>query len=125
MAGMSSTTILFGVLLTALGVAGYVMTGAVSPTALIPAWFGLPLVALGYVSRSEAMRKHAMHAAATIALIGCGGALFSLVRGPAGASTAMATFSQAAMVLLTAVFVGLCVKSFKDARRARAASSPR
>ena len=121
MAGMSSTTILFGVLLTALGVAGYVMTGAVSPTALIPAWFGLPLVALGYVSRSEAMRKHAMHAAATIALVGCGGALFSLMRGPAGASTAMATFSQAAMVLLTAVFVGLCVKSFIDARRARSA----
>ena len=62
MAGMSSTTILFGVLLTALGVAGYFLTGAVSPTALIPTWFGLPLVALGYVSRSEAMRKHAMHA---------------------------------------------------------------
>ncbi len=125
MAGMSSTTILFGVLLTALGVAGYFLTGAISPTALIPTWFGLPLVALGYVSRSEAMRKHAMHAAATIALVGCGGALFSLMRGPAGASTAMATFSQAAMVLLTAVFVGLCVKSFIDARRARAASSPR
>ena len=121
MAGMSSTTILFGVLLTALGVAGYFLTGAVSPTALIPTWFGLPLVALGYVSRSEAMRKHAMHAAATIALVGCGGALFSLMRGPAGASTAMATFSQAAMVLLTAVFVGLCVKSFIDARRARSA----
>ena len=121
MAGMSSTTILFGVLLTALGVAGYVLTGAVSPAALIPPWFGLPLVALGYVSRSEAMRKHAMHAAATIALVGCGGALFSLMRGPAGASTAMATFSQAAMVLLTAVFVGLCVKSFIDARRARSA----
>ena len=82
MAGMSSTTILFGVLLTALGVAGYFLTGAVSPTALIPTWFGLPLVALGYVSRSEAMRKHAMHAAATIALVGCGGALFSLMRGP-------------------------------------------
>ena len=121
MAGMSSTTILFGVLLTALGVAGYFLTGAVSPTALIPTWFGLPLVALGYVSRSEAMRKHAMHAAATIALVGCGGALFSLMRGPAGASTAMGTFSQAGMVLLTAVFVGLCVKSFIDARRARSA----
>ena len=121
MTGMSSTTMLFGGLLTLLGLAGYFLTGAISPTALIPAWFGLPLAALGYMSRSEAMRKHAMHAAATIALIGCGGALFSLLRGPAGASTAMATFSQAAMVLLTAAFVGLCVKSFKDARRARAA----
>lgn len=121
MSCMSSTTMLFGVLLTLLGGAGYVLTGAVSPTALIPAWFGLPLVALGYVSRSEAMRKHAMHAAATIALIGCVGALFSLMRAPTGPSSAMATFSQAAMVLLTAAFVGLCVKSFKAARRARAA----
>ena len=122
MPGMSSTTMLFGVLLAALGVASYFLTGAVSPTALIPTWFGLPLAALGYVSRSEAMRKHAMHAAATIALVGCAGALFSLLRGPAGASTAMATFSQAAMVLLTGVFVGLCVKSFIQARRARAAN---
>ncbi len=125
MTAMASTTILFGAMLTLLGGAGYFLTGAVSPTALIPAWFGLPLVALGYMSRSEAMRKHAMHAAATIALVGCGGAVFSLLRTPAGPSSAMATFSQAAMVLLTAVFVGLCVKSFRDARRARTASSPR
>ncbi|MDA1184131.1 MAG: hypothetical protein O2930_05740 [Acidobacteria bacterium] len=118
---MSSTTMLFGGLLTALGVASYVLTGAVSPTALIPAWFGLPLVVLGYLSRSEAMRKHAMHAAATIALVGFGGAVFSLMRTPAGPSSAMATFSQAAMVLLMAVFVGLCVRSFRDARRARSA----
>jgi hypothetical protein len=112
---------LFGVLLTLLGGVGYVLTGAVSPTALIPTWFGLPLVALGYLSRSEAMRKHAMHAAATIGLVGCGGALFSLIRTPAGPSSSMATFSQAATVLLTAAFVGLCVKSFRDARRARTA----
>ena len=33
----------------------------------------------------------------------------------------MAVFSQAAMVVLTAAFVGLCVKSFIDVRRTRAA----
>jgi len=118
---MASTTVLFGVLLTLLGGAGYFLSGAISPTALIPAWFGLPLVVLGYLARSEAMRKHAMHAAATIALVGCGGALFSLMRMPAESRTAMAVFSQAAMVLLTAVLIGLCVRSFIDARRARLA----
>lgn len=123
MTGMSSTTMLFGVLLIVLGGAGYFLTGAMSPTALIPVWFGLPLVALGYLARSEAMRKHAMHAAATLALIGCGGALFSLMRSPADARSAMALFSQAAMVMLTAVFVGLCVQSFIAARRARAGQS--
>ena len=121
MAGMASTTILFGVLLTLLGGAGYFLTGAVSPTALIPTWFGLPLVATGYLARSEAMRKHAMHAAATIALIGCGGALFSLTRTSVEPRAHMATLSQVTMLVLTAVFVGLCVKSFIDVRRARPA----
>ena len=121
MASMASTTILFGVLLTLLGGAGYFLTGAVSPTALIPTWFGLPLVAIGYLARSEAMRKHAMHAAATIALIGCGGALFSLTRTSIEPPARMATLSQATMLVLTAVFVGLCAKSFIDVRRARPA----
>ena len=40
MTAMSSTTILFGVLLTLLGLTGYFLTGANSPTALIPALFG-------------------------------------------------------------------------------------
>ena len=119
MTAMSSTTILFGVLLTLLGLAGYVLTGASSPTALIPVIFGLLLLALGLLARSEPMRKHAMHAAATVALLGCGGALFSLMRTPAGPRSPMAVSSQAAMVILTAVFVGLCVKSFIDVRRAR------
>ena len=119
MTAMSSTTILFGVLLTLLGLAGYVLTGASSPTALIPAIFGLLLLALGLLARSEPMRKHAMHAAATVALLGCGGALFSLMRTPAGPRSPMAISSQTAMVILTAVFVGLCVKSFIDVRRAR------
>ena len=83
------------------------------------ALFGLPLLGLGYVARSEAMRKHAMHAAATVALVGCGGALFSLMRASDGPRVLMATLSQALMVILTAVFVGLCVKSFIDVRRAR------
>ena len=60
-----------------------------------------------------------MHAAATVALVECGGALFSLMRTPAEPRSAMAVFSQAAMVVLTAAFVGLCVKSFIDVRRAR------
>ena len=32
---------------------------------------------------------------------------------------ALAVYSQAAMVILTAVFLFLCIKSFRDARRAR------
>lgn len=119
MTPMASTTILFGTLLTLLGLAGYFLTGATSVTALIPAIFGLLLLVLGFLARSESLRRHAMHAAAAVALVGCAGALFSLLRTPLATRSAMAVFSQAAMVVLTAVFVGLCVRSFIAARRAR------
>lgn len=116
---MASTTIVFGLLLTLLGIAGYVLTGATSVTALIPAFFGLVLLLLGFLARTESIRKHAMHAAAVIALVGLAGALFSLFRTPIAGRSAMAVFSQAAMVVLTAVFIVLCVRSFIAARRAR------
>ena len=118
MTAMASTTIVFGILLTLLGVAGYTLTQT-SMTALIPAIFGLLLVVLGFLARSESIRKHAMHAAAAVALIGCVGALIPLLRTPSGVRPALAVFSQVAMVVLTALFVALCVRSFIAARRAR------
>ena len=121
MVTMSSTTIVFGMLLTLLGLAGYFLTGASSSTALIPAIFGVLLLVLGFLARSEAARKHAMHAAATVAV---GGMWRRAVQPDALARRAALSsggLSQAAMVGLTAVFVGLCVKSFIDVRRARAA----
>src|SRR5688572_2306182 len=91
---MASTTITFGLLLTLLGLAGYFLTGTSSVTALIPAIFGLLLVVLGFLARSEGVRRHAMHAAAAVALVGCIGALFSLVRTPLGLRPTIAVFSQ-------------------------------
>lgn len=122
---MASTTIVFGLLLTILGLAGYFLTGGISMTALIPAFFGVVLLALGFLARAENMRKHAMHAAAAVGLIGLLGALASLLRAPMATRSAMANVSQIAMVILSAVFVALCVKSFREARRARAAAPRR
>ena len=116
------TTIIVGLLLTALGFVGYFLT-QVSVTALIPAFFGIVLLVLGFLARAEPMRKHAMHAASAVGLIGFIGALLSLLRGPLEARPALANISQIAMAVITAVFVVLCVKSFRDARRARAATS--
>jgi hypothetical protein len=118
---MAFTTILFGLVLTVLGFAGYLLTGTSSFTALIPAAFGLLLLVLGFLARSEASRKHAMHAAAAVALVGFLGALMSLLRTPAGVRSAIALYSQLAMVVLTGLFVVLCVRSFIAARRARKA----
>jgi hypothetical protein len=115
---MASTTIAVGLLLTALGLIGYFLS-PISVTALIPAFFGIILLVLGFLARADSMRKHAMHAAGAVGLIGFVGAIMSLLRGPLEARSALANVSQISMAVITAVFVALCVKSFRDARRAR------
>ena len=112
----------FGALLMILGVGGYALAATSSLTAFIPALFGVALLGLGVLARSESARKHAMHAAATVALVGFAGAVFRIVSAPAGGGTSLALSSQIAMALLTGAFVALCVKSFIDARRRRAAA---
>ncbi len=122
---MASTAITFGTLLILLGVVGYVATGAVSITALIPAFFGFALVVLGAVAREESRRKHAMHAAAAVGLIGFLGSVRGLTKLPSlvigdFVTRPAAIVSQSIMALLMLVFVALCVKSFIAARRSRA-----
>ena len=117
---MPSTTRLFGLILIVLGVASYVATGRTSVTALIPAIFGAVFVICALVARNEAMRKHAMHAAVAVGLIG---ALASLGRAiPAvmdGSAARPAVMSQLAMAALLIVYVYLGVQSFIAARKAR------
>ena len=60
---MAKVTIVFGVLLMALGLIGFFGTGSIHYTALIPTWFGLALGAGGFlaISPSESRRKLLMH----------------------------------------------------------------
>jgi hypothetical protein len=117
---MPGTTRLFGLLLIVLGVASYVTTGMTSITAMIPAFFGAALVICALVARNESARKHAMHAAVALGLIG---ALAALGRGvPAamsGGASRPAVISQLAMGVLMLVYVALGVQSFIAARKAR------
>jgi len=111
---------LFGLILIALGIASYVMTGRTSLTAMIPAFFGAALVICALVARQESARKHAMHAAVAIGLIG---ALAALGRGlPAalgGDAARPAVMSQLAMGVVLLIYVALGVQSFIAARKAR------
>jgi hypothetical protein len=66
---MSTQTLLTGIVLIALGVGGYVASGAASVTALIPAFIGAALALLGVLGRREALRRHAMHLAMVVALL--------------------------------------------------------
>lgn len=120
---MGKTTIGFGVLLILLGIAGYLGSAESSPTALIPAGFGIALAILGAIALNEAMRKHAMHVAAMLGLLGVLGAGRGVVVWLLGKPmSSLAVGSQLAMLLLCALFLGLCVNSFRMARRARAES---
>ena len=120
---MSTTSIVFGVLLILLGVAGYaygLMTGHASPTALIPAAFGLVIAIIGAVAASnEGLRKHLMHAAVIIALIGFIAPLGRVLSKISDFSISAASLSQLAMSAICLIFVVFAVRSFIAARRER------
>jgi len=69
---VAKLAIWFGVALIVLGMAGFVLTGHVHPTALIPGWFGIALAICGILaSMSDARRRMLwMHIAVTIGLVG-------------------------------------------------------
>ena len=118
---MPTTTRLVGFLLALLGLAAYALTGFASMTALIPAFFGVIFILLALAARSESARKHAMHIAIAIALLGLLATLGRVV--PAvvdGAIGRPAVIVQLLMAVILAVYVALGIKSFMDARRARA-----
>ena len=115
---MPATTRLVGMILAVLGIGSYLGTGRTSFTALIPAIFGVVFLLLAWLARNEAARKHVMHAAMVIALVGIGGTGSGLL----GASdfTRPATLAQLLTVIVLAWYLGKGIKSFRDARRARA-----
>lgn len=122
---MAKVTLVFAVLLIALGLVGYFATGSQHPTALIPTWFGLALGIFGFLamSPSESRRKLFMHVNVTIGLLGFLGAAVEALRGYGAARSAgiqpdhIALASKLTMAGLLLIYVAMCVKSFIDARR--------
>jgi uncharacterized YccA/Bax inhibitor family protein len=150
---MTNTTLFCAIALLGVGIAAYVQSGTdnkaaadkataaaretdpkadalapkkVSMTTLIPAGVGVALLACvaGVIYLPKA-RKHIMHVAAMIGLIGFIGGFVPIFRSETGFSFENpAIRTGLLMSLICGVFVGLCVKSFIDARKARIAGSP-
>jgi peptidoglycan/LPS O-acetylase OafA/YrhL len=124
---MAKVTIVFGVLLIALGLIGFFGTGSIHYTALIPAWFGIVLGIGGIlaISPSESRRRLFMHINVTIGLVGLIGAAAEVGRSYASAIVKglapdpIALAAKLAMVVLLLIYVILCVRSFIQVRRAR------
>jgi hypothetical protein len=127
---MAIPAIIAGVLLVVIGIVGYAAQdpAKTSPTALIPAVFGVLLAACGLLAVWKAgLRKHAMHAAAAISLLGLIGAPYPifkrLLKGAEINPAEPAVVSAYLTSFVCAVFLAMCVRSFSAARRAREAAA--
>ncbi len=119
---MSLLTTVVGLLLLFLGIAAYVLTDRTSVTALIPCVFGIAYLILGVLAlRKPGIRKHLMHGAAALSLLGIAGnvpaiaALSDMLSGAEVARPA-AVVARSLMALICAVHLIASVRSFLAAR---------
>ena len=119
---MANLSIIYGIIFILMGLISYFGISSESITALIPAFFGIPMLVLGWLGLNEKYLKHAMHGAAVLMLLGFFGTVGGLIKFfkmLAGAETARpaAVTVQAIMALMCLVFLIFAVKSFIDTRR--------
>jgi len=114
---MARASMIIGALLVALGMGAYYGTSRASVTALIPAAFGVPILLLGILALGQRFRKHAMHGAALLAVVGFLVTISGLVDLLTMVLAQPALLAKSAMAILCGIHAGLALKSFVDARR--------
>lgn len=116
-------TMLVGGALVLEGIGFYLGTGMTSFTSLIPAFFGLPLIAMSIMATRQPERSHFwMHIAVVFGLLtflGGGMGLQGLVTGDLSESTV----AQLLMLVMGGVYTFACIRSFTHARKAREAAN--
>lgn len=119
---MPKISIGFGLVLVGMGLGAYLSSDSKSVTALIPSFFGVAILLSGVLGALfHKARMHVMHLAALVGLLGTLGGLGmglpklgALLSGTAERPTAVAM--QIAMGVVCLIFLGICIKSFVDAR---------
>lgn len=119
---MPKLSIAYGVIFILMGLISYFGISSESVTALIPAFFGVPMAVLGWLGLNEKYLKHSMHGAAILMLLGFIGTVGGLIKffkmlGGAEAARPAAVTVQAIMAVMCLVFLIFAVKSFVDVRR--------
>lgn len=119
---MPKFSIVLGTIFIVMGLYGYFGISSESITALIPTFFGIPLLILGWIGLNEKYLKHAMHGAAVLTLLGFAGTVSGLIKffrmlGGEEMQRPAAVTVQAIMSILCLLFLVFAVKSFIDARR--------
>ncbi len=118
---MPTLSLIFGILLNAVGLTGFFGTGATHYTALIPCALGLLLIISGLIARNEHLRRHAMHVAVFVALLGFLGTASAFSKIPllldhAALDKTPSLLAKIATALLCGIFFILCLRSFVKAR---------
>jgi len=112
---MPKQTLIFAALLIALGVGAFLVSG--TRTALMPAYPGAVLAILaGLAMALEGGRRHFMHLAAVVALLGALAPAAALVMRAAQMSP-LALSVNVGMLVLCAALLVLMVRSFIAARK--------
>jgi hypothetical protein len=125
---MRKLTATLALVLIALGVGLYVGTDRESVTALIPAFFGVAFGLCAILASTPVRRRHALHVAALLALLGAGGGARGIpdvvtLLGGGSVERPAAAWGQLAMMLLCLLFLGFAIRSFVVARRATSLKS--
>jgi len=121
---MAKLSLTVGVILVVIGVGGYVASSYASATALIPAAIGVLIGLLGLMARNDQWRRHAMHAAMGIALVGIFGTFAGLVTvlaaiaGNTLGAAGLAPMSKALTATVLIGYLAMGVRSFVHARGA-------
>ena len=122
---MTGFTFAVGGILAATGLVAYFASDASSITALIPAALGVLFIVAALISRAPKVRRHALHAALVIALLGIAGTAMNVMKvGELLAGTVErpnAVIASTVTFAVLFVFPAVGIVSFVRARRYRAA----
>lgn len=109
-----------GVILILFGIISYLISDTGSLTALIPSFFGIPLLIMGFLSnRNEANKHHYMHAAMVFALVSVLGGMriFSIWSD----ASDLTLLSHVILIIVGTIFMVAGILSFRHTRKSREA----
>ena len=120
---MNKLTSGFGLVLVAIGVVAYFVTGGESVTALIPAFIGVPVLLTGRLMARPGTRTLGLYLAAALALLTAYGTLrgvAGLLEGDLSSSTTIST----ALLLMSAGYLLVVAREMFAGRRKFPGSRP-
>ncbi|MEX0763293.1 MAG: hypothetical protein WD208_06045 [Dehalococcoidia bacterium] len=121
---ISTATLIYGTLMILIGLVAYLVSDGASITALIPAFIGVLILVLGLAAQNNVLLRYALPAAAAIAALALLGSLtgfldlFALLGGEE-VERETAVVSQSIVVLLSAVYLGIAIRSLVKGQRVK------